>query len=185
LTVSASERGGTRPIDQGPFGPPFVKPSSTDLDEALPQKGKDMRRAGMLAALGVLLAMTLAACAGERAGQPPAPVRSNHQVEAIAENMLAAYNLGDYQAFSRDLSLPARLIVDENAFAEYRSENLSVTGPFMAITSVRPEPAKQAPDHMRYRVQAQFQHLNAVALVITLSRDGQVEGLELYPRTPW
>jgi hypothetical protein len=144
-----------------------------------------MRRTGMPAALGVLLAMTLAACAGERAGQSPTPVRSNHQVEAIAENMLAAYNLGDYQAFSRDLSLPARLIVDENAFAEFRSENLSVTGPFMAITSVQPEPAKQDPDHMRYRVQAQFQHLNAVVLVITLSRDSQVEGLELYPRIQW
>jgi hypothetical protein len=31
----------------------------------------------------------------------------------------------------------------------------------------------------------QFQHLNAVALAITLSRDGQVEGIELYPRTEW
>jgi hypothetical protein len=26
---------------------------------------------------------------------------------------------------------------------------------------------------------------NAVALVITLSRDGQVDGLELYPRAEW
>jgi hypothetical protein len=34
-------------------------------------------------------------------------------------------------------------------------------------------------------VRAQFQHLNAVALVITLSHDGRVEGLELYPRTEW
>jgi hypothetical protein len=139
----------------------------------------------MLAALAGLLALTLAACAGERAGQPPPAVRSNHQVQAIAENMLAAYNLGDYQAFSRDLSLPATLVVDEDAFAEFRTENLPVTGPFLAVTSVQPEPAKQDPNHMRYRVQAQFQHLNAVALVITLSPDGQVEGLELYPRAEW
>jgi hypothetical protein len=144
-----------------------------------------MRRTGVLAALGVLLAMTLAACAGEAAEQAPTAITSNHQVQAIAENMLAAYNLGDYQAFSRDLSLPAKLIVDEDVFAEFRTENLSVTGPFMAVTSVQPEPGKQDPDHARYLVRAQFRHLNVVALVLMLSHDGQVEGLELYPRTEW
>lgn len=142
-----------------------------------------MRRTGTLAALGVLLAMTLAACAGERVEQAPPAAMSNHQVQAIAENMMTAYNLGNYQAFSRDLSLPAKLIVDEDTFAEFRTENLSVTGPFVAVTSVQPEPAKPGRDHLRYLVRAQFQHLNAVALVITLSRDGQVDGLELYPRT--
>jgi hypothetical protein len=144
-----------------------------------------MKRTGMLAALTLLLlAVTLTACAG-RAGQPPAAARSDPRVEAIAENMLTAYNLGDYEAFSRDLSRPVRLIVDEDTFAEYRSENLSVTGPFMAITTVQPEPGQQDPDHMRYHVQAQFEFVNVGALVITLSRDGQVEGLELYPRTAW
>jgi hypothetical protein len=142
-----------------------------------------MRRTGTLAALGVLLAMTVAACAGERVEQAPPVAMSNHQVQAIAENMMAAYNLGNYQAFSRDLSLPAKLIVDEDAFAEFPTENLSVTGPFVAVTSVKPEPAKPGRDHLRYLVRARFQHLNAVALVITLSRDGQVDGLELYPRT--
>ena len=142
-----------------------------------------MRRTGTLAALGVLLAMTVAACTGERVEQAPPVAMSNHQVQAIAENMMAAYNLGNYQAFSRDLSLPAKLIVDEDAFAEFRTENLSVTGPFVAVTSVKPEPAKPGRDHLRYLVRARFQHLNAVALVITLSRDGQVDGLELYPRT--
>jgi hypothetical protein len=38
---------------------------------------------------------------------------------------------------------------------------------------------------VRYLVQAQFEHLNLIALVITLSPDGQVEGLQLYPRTEW
>ena len=144
-----------------------------------------MRRTGMLAALGMILAMTLAACAGERVEQAPPAAMSSHQVQAIAENMLAAYNLGDYQAFSRDLSLPAKLIVDEDTFAEFRTENLPVTGPFTVITSVQAEPGNQDPDHVRYLVQAQFEHLNLIALVITLSPDGQVEGLQLYPRTEW
>jgi hypothetical protein len=61
----------------------------------------------VLAAFGVLVAVTLSACGGERADQAPIAPPSNKQVQAIAEHMLAAYNLGDYQAFSRDLSLPA------------------------------------------------------------------------------
>jgi hypothetical protein len=146
------------------------------------QEGKVMRHTTVLAALGVLVAVTLSACGGERTDQASIATTANEQVQVIAENMLAAYNLGDYQAFSRDLSLPAKLIVDEEAFAEYRYENLSVTGPFMAVTSVQPDPGEQDPDHVRYLVQARFQYVSIVALVITLSPDGQVEGLELNPR---
>jgi hypothetical protein len=144
-----------------------------------------MRRMAVLMTLGVLLAVMLSACGGERADQAPIATTDHEQVQAIAENMLVAYNLGDYQAFSRDLSLPARLIVDEDAFAEFRTENLSATGPFLAVTSVQPQPGRQDVDHVRYLVRARFQHLNAAALVITLSRDGQVDGLELYPHTEW
>jgi hypothetical protein len=136
-----------------------------------------------LMTLGVLLAVMLSACGGERADQAPIATTNKVQVQAIAERMLAAYNLGDYQAFSRDLSLPAKLIVDEDAFAEFRTENLPATGPFLAVTSVQPAPGRQDADHARYLVRARFQHLNAIMLVITLARDGQVEGLELYPRT--
>ena len=49
--------------------------------------------------------------------------------------MLAAYNSGDYRAFSRDLSLPAKLIVDEPlpdglpqgiVWIQYRTENCRI-----------------------------------------------------------
>jgi hypothetical protein len=99
--------------------------------------------------------------------------------------MLTAYNSGDYRAFSRDLSLPARLIVDGNTFAEFRTENLSVTGPYMAITSVQPEPSKQDSDHVRYLVRAKFQYRDVVVQAMTVSRSGEIDGLELYPRTEW
>ena len=112
-------------------------------------------------------------------------MNSSHQVQAIAENLLVAYNLGDYRAFSRDLSLPARLIVDEATFAEFRKDNLPAIGPFVAVTDVQPESGMQDPEHLRYQVRVQFQNVNAAALVITLSREGQVEGLELYPRGRW
>lgn len=137
----------------------------------------------LLAALGVLLAVTLAACGGERVDRAPTAPQSNEPAQVIAANMLAAYNSGNYRDFSRDLSLPAKLIVDEDAFAAFRSENLSVTGPYLAISSVRPEPNQQDPDHSRYLMRANFQYQDVVMLVITVSRSGEVDGLELYPRT--
>jgi hypothetical protein len=135
----------------------------------------------MLAAVGTLLAVTLSACGGERVDRAPTVPQSNEQIQAIAANMLAAYNSGDYRAFSRDLSLPARLIVDERTFADFRTENLSVTGSYMAVASVQPEPNPQDPDHSRYLVRARFQHQDVVVLVMTVSRSGEVDGLELYP----
>jgi hypothetical protein len=137
----------------------------------------------MLAAVGVLLAVTLSACGGERVDRAPTTPQSNRQIQAMAANMLAAYNSGDYRAFSRDLSLPARLIVDEHAFADFRTENLPVTGPYMAVTSVQREPGRQDPDHGRYLVRAQFQYQDAVVLIMTVSRSGGIDGLELYPHT--
>lgn len=137
----------------------------------------------MLAAVGVLLAVTLSACGGGRVDRAPTPPQSNEQIQAIAANMLAAYNSGDYRAFSRDLSLPAKLIVDQPTFADFRTENLSVTGPYVAVTSVQPEPNQQDPDHSRYLVRARFQYQDAVVLVMTVSASGEVDGLELYPRT--
>jgi hypothetical protein len=136
----------------------------------------------MLAAVGVLLAVTLSACGGERVDQAPTPPQSNQQIQAMAANMLAAYNSGDYRAFSRDLSLPATLIVDEHAFTDFRAENLPITGPYVAVTSVQPEPSQQDPDHRSYLVRARFQYQDAVVLVMTVSRSGEIDGLELYPR---
>jgi hypothetical protein len=142
-----------------------------------------MRGKVMLAAVGVLLAVTLSACGDGRVDRAPAASQSNEQIQAIATNMLAAYNSGDYRTFSRDLSLPARLIVDEHAFADFRTENLPVTGPYLAVSSVQPEPNQQDPDHRSYLVRAQFQYQDAVVLVMTVSASGEVDGLELYPHT--
>jgi hypothetical protein len=134
--------------------------------------------------LGALLAMALSACGNDAANDAPAVAGlvTAVEVQAIAENILVAYNSGDYGAFSRDLSLPAKLIVDEETFAKFRYENLPVTGPYMAITNVQAEPGRQDADHARYLVHARFEHQNAVTLLVTVSRSGEVDGLELYPR---
>ena len=143
-----------------------------------------MRRLVKLAVLGALLAVALSACGNDAANDAPAvaePVTAE-QVQTIAENILAAYNTGDYGAFRRDLSLPAKLIVDEETFAEFRHENLPVTGPYVAITSVQAVPGRQDADHARYLVHSRFEHQNTVTLLVTVSRGGKVDGLEFYPR---
>ena len=146
-----------------------------------------MKRLVNLAVLGALLAVALSACGNDTANDAPAqaePVTAV-QVQAIAENILAAYNSGDYGAFSRDLSLPAKLIVDEETFAEFRYQNLPVTGPYLAITSVQADPGREDANHASYLVHATFQHHNAVVVVVTFSRSGEVDGLELSPRNEW
>lgn len=135
-----------------------------------------------LAVVGVLLAVALSACGGGQADRAPAASLGDEQVQAIAVNMLAAYNSGDYRAFTRDLSLPARLIVDERVFADFRTDNLPVTGPYVAVSSVEREPNQQDPDHTSYLVRARFQYQDVVVLVMTVSGNGTVDGLELYPR---
>jgi hypothetical protein len=127
--------------------------------------------------------VTLAGCGRDAAPEGPAAATAAvtaEQVEAIAANLLAAYSSGDYRAFSRDLSLPARLILDAAAFAEFRSTTLPVTGPYLGVTGVRAEPARQDADHASYLVQARFQRQAAAVLVLTVSRRGQVDGLELH-----
>jgi ribosomal protein S18 acetylase RimI-like enzyme len=144
-----------------------------------------MKRTAMLLVLGALLAASLAGCGGDAAREGPtaATVVTAEQVHAIAANLLEAYNSGDYQAFSRDLSLPAKLIVDQAAFAGFRAENLPVTGPYVAITGIQVEPRRQDPDHASYLVRARFEQHDVAALVLTVSRSGEVDGLELSPRS--
>lgn len=145
-----------------------------------------MRRIVIATALGLLLGVMSAACGGDDSGtgdQPGPAVVGTDRAQAIAHNMLVAYNSGDYQAFSRDWSPAARLLVGQRSFREFRDENLPVTGPYKAITSVTPVAGRQDAGHASYRVHATFQRQEGVVFTITLSADGaKVEGLELNAR---
>ena len=141
-----------------------------------------MRRIVILTALGLLLGLVLAACGGNASSagdQAETPAVSADRAQAIAQNMLVAYNSGDYQAFSRDWSSPVEFVVREQAFQKFRDENLPATGPFKAITSMTPVAGKQNADHASYQVHATFQERESVLFTITLSANSaKVEGLE-------
>jgi hypothetical protein len=145
-----------------------------------------MRRIVIPTALGLLLAVLLAACGGgdSRGGdQAGTPAARGERARAIAQNMLLAYNSGDYQAFSRDWSSPVKLVVGERAFRELRDHNLPITGPFKTLTSVTPSVGQQDADHASYEVLAQFEKQDGVLFTMTLSTGGaKVEGLEFKPQ---
>ena len=141
-----------------------------------------MRRIVILTALGLLLGLVLAACGGNASSagdQAETPAVSADRAQAIAQNMLVAYNSGDYQAFSRDWSSPVKFVVREQAFQKFRDENLPATGPFKAITSMTPVAGQQNTDHASYQAHATFQKRESVLFTITLSANSaKVEGLE-------
>jgi hypothetical protein len=146
-----------------------------------------MRRIVIPVALGLLLAAGLAACGGNdrNAGDQAATAAvGTERARTIAQNMLVAYNSGDYQAFSRDWSSPMRFVVGERAFRQFRDANLPATGSFKAITSMTPTPGQQDAGHASYQVRATFEKGEAVLFALTLSADGaKVEGLEFKPRS--
>lgn len=143
-----------------------------------------MRRIVISAALGLLLAVVLAACGGtddSAGGGAGTAAVGTDRAQAIAQNMLLAYNSGDYQAFSRDWSSPVKLMVGERAFREFRDDFLPATGRFKAITSVTPRAGQQDADHASYEVQASFEKRQSALFTITLSADvAKVEGLEFH-----
>lgn len=110
-------------------------------------------------------------------------VRSD-RAEMIAENMLVAYNSGDYQALSKDWSRPMRLVIRERAVQRFRDQNLPVTGRFTRLISVAPTPGAQDANHANYEVRAQFERLDSVLFTMTLSSDyAKVEGVEFHPQS--
>jgi hypothetical protein len=145
-----------------------------------------MRRLAIPTALGFLLVVVLTACGGNdtsASDQPGTAAVSTDRAQAIAQNMLVAYNSGDYQAFSRDWSSPVKLMVSEHTFRQFRDDSLPATGPFKAITSVTPTGGQQDADHASYTVHATFEQGESALFTLTLSADAaKVEGLEFHPQ---
>jgi hypothetical protein len=129
----------------------------------------------------------LGACGGggdDGGGQTPTSAVSTQRAQAIAHNMLVAYNSSDYQTFSHDWAGPVKLVIGAGTFQKFRQENLPVTGPFKTIPSVTPTPDQQDPNHVSYQVQAQFDQQDSVLFTMTLSAGGaKVEGVEFHPQS--
>jgi hypothetical protein len=154
--------------------------------------GTSGRRRPILAVvLAVVPAVVLAAgCGGGDGGTATSPATvpnsaatsaalpDENRARAVAENMLIAYNTGDYQAFSRDFAGPVKVAVGERAFTEFRAETLPVTGRFERLVSVTPTAGQGDPDHAEYDVNADFERRQGAIFTMILSAQDEVEGIE-------
>jgi hypothetical protein len=142
--------------------------------------GLTMRRA-VIAVMGALLAFVLVSCGGgDGESSGPTATPNEQQARTIAENMLTAYNSGDYGAFSRDWSSAMKLVIGEDEFREYRDKTLPLTGQYVKLTSLTPTGDQDNEGHLHYDIQAEFEKRDAVLFTMTLSSDNaEVEGIEL------
>lgn len=143
-----------------------------------------MRRV-VIALLSALLAFVAGSCGGD-SGDTTAPTTtpSEEQVRAIAENMLTAYNSGDYAAFTRDWSSAMKRVIGEDEFQTFRDETLPVTGHYVKLTSLTPSNGEEDDAHLSYDVQAEFEKRDAVLFTMTLSSaSAEVEGIEFKPQS--
>jgi hypothetical protein len=99
------------------------------------------------------------------------------RAQSIAENMLSAYNAGDYQALSRDWSGPMKLVLREEAFRTFRDENFPLTGRFKSLVEMTPIPGKTDTDPCWLRRPRQVRTARHGSFHDELSTHGKVEGV--------
>jgi hypothetical protein len=142
--------------------------------------GMGMRRVAVLTAL---LAFVVAACSGNGGeATQAAATPSEQQARSVAENMLRAYNSGDYAALTRDWSSAMKFAVSDDRFRDFRDEALPVTGQFVRLISITPTRGDGDAD-VSYDVAAEFESREAVLFTVTLSSDGKVEGVDIRPQS--
>jgi hypothetical protein len=131
---------------------------------------------GFMFATALLLLFVLGSCGVQEAVEPVTAL-TEEQVTGIAENMLQAYNSGDYSAFERDLAPAGQLLLTEQAFNELRDELLASAGEFVSIESVEAVPGGSE-GHSQWQVTASFQNTTQSLTLTFDDETNRVEGLE-------
>ena len=131
---------------------------------------------GFTLAAALLLLFSLGACGAQEAVEPVTTL-TEEQVTAIAENMLQAYNSGDYAAFERDLAPAGQLLLTEQAFTELRDELMATAGEFQSIGSVEAVPGGSE-GHSQWQITAQFLNTTETVTLTFDDETNRVEGLE-------
>jgi Protein of unknown function (DUF3887) len=130
------------------------------------------RRIGLIAILGVILS----ACA---TATPSAPV-SEDDARAMAEDMLAAYNDGDYERWSEDWSQEMKDAIGPDAFQAFRDETMAGAGAFEQIDSVESRPGNN-PGVTRFEFVTQFENGPMAFMIAFDEGDELIDGVDLRP----
>lgn len=127
--------------------------------------------------IGVSLVLAvLSACSSPTAASPV----SESAARGMAEHMLAAYNAGDYEAWSRDWSQQMKDGIGEEAFASFRDQAMQIAGSFEAIESVESRPGDN-PGVWRWEFTARFENGTYVFMIAFNEGSPLIEGVNLEP----
>lgn len=121
-----------------------------------------------------LIAGIASGCDGE-ATPVESPV-SEEEAMAIAENALAAFNSGDYAAWSRDWSETMRTAIDEAAFQSFRDQYHEELGDFVSIRDATGAPGNDAGTY-RWTYDVEFQNMDYTVWFGFKDGSKQVEGV--------
>ena len=129
----------------------------------------------------VLLIGVLAACAGTAApGASTGSPVTEAEARAMTENMLAAYNSGDYAAWSKDWSSTMKSAITEQAFREFQRASMLTTGSFKSIDSITSRPGEK-PGVTRWESTVTFENGRYLFMIAFDSGSKQIEGVNLSP----
>lgn len=138
-----------------------------------------MNRTTLAIALAISISMLSAACTGTAPGSPAAesPV-TEAEARAIAGEMLAAYNDGDYAAWSRHWSQRMKDAIDAEAFGGFRTQAMESAGRFEEIEDVALRPARDRADAVRWEFTSRFTRGAVVFTIVFHTDSTQIEGVD-------
>ena len=125
-------------------------------------------------AMAVLIVVLLSACG---TAAPSSPVTED-EARDMAENMLAAYNDGDYEAWSRDWSDAMKSAIGADAFQSFRDGTMASAGAFERIESVESRPGNN-PGVTRWEFVTQFENGPMVFMIAFQEGSKLIEGVDL------
>ena len=98
----------------------------------------------------------------------------------MSQNMLAAYNSGDYESWSRDWSQTMKRAISEDAFEAFRTETIAQTGEFEEIVSITSRPGDN-PGVTRWESRARFENGEWILMIAFNDGSKLIEGANLSP----
>lgn len=131
------------------------------------------------------VSILLVACGGAPSGSPTAesPVAEG-EARTMAEQMLAAYNEGDYEAWSANWSPRMKDAIGSEAFASFRQQAIEVAGEFQQINSAALRPARDRSDAVRWEFTSQFARGTFVLTIVFIAGSDQIEGVDFQAAAP-
>lgn len=129
----------------------------------------------------LIIATALGACTS-LSGPDESPGSPVTEAEALSmtENMLEAYNSGDYAAWSRDWSATMKQSIPAATFEAFREQTMAESGQFVDVVSIRSRPGDN-PGVTRWESTVEFERGTYTFMIAFNAGSKSIEGVNLAP----